>query len=76
MITGAIWALQVFDLDLVLSGWNPQRWNDVINTQVFREFRNGRLGYAATVGVVVLALSAVVALAQFRWYARGREGTA
>lgn len=71
MITGAIWALQVFDLDLVLSGWNPQRWNDMINTQVFREFRNGRLGYAATVGVVVLALSALVAIAQFRWYARG-----
>ncbi len=75
MITGVIWALQVFDLDLVLNGWNPQRFNDVINTQVFREFKNGRLGYAATVGVVVLALSAVVALAQFRWY-RSREGHA
>lgn len=69
-ITGAIWALQVFDLDVVMNGWNPQRWNDMINTQIFREFKSGRLGYAATVGVVVLALTAVVAAAQFRWFRR------
>ena len=71
-ITGAIWALQVFDLDVVMNGWNPQRWNDMINTLIFREFKSGRLGYAATVGTAVLVLTAVVAAAQFRWFkARG-----
>lgn len=74
-ITGAIWALQVFDLDVVMNGWNPQRWNDMINTQIFREFKSGRLGYAATVGVVVLALTAAVAAAQFRWFRRRGAAT-
>jgi ABC-type sugar transport system permease subunit len=74
LITGAIWALQVFDLDLVMTGWSPQRFNDMLNTHIFREFKNGRLGYSATVGVVVLALIAVVTYAQFRWL-RAAEGS-
>ena len=67
-------ALQVFDLDLVMTGWSPQRFNDMLNTHIFREFKNGRLGYSATVGVVVLLLIAVVTYAQFRWL-RASEGT-
>lgn len=66
LVIGAVWALQVFDLDLVMTGWNPQRWNDVLNTHLFREFKSGRLGYASTLGVVVLALSAAVTWAQLR----------
>ena len=69
-ITGAIWALQVFDLDLVMTGAGPQRWVDMINTQLFREFKSGRLGYAATIGVVILAMTAVVATIQFWWFRR------
>jgi multiple sugar transport system permease protein len=74
-ITGTIWALQVFDLDIVMNGWSPQRWNDMINTQIFREFKNGRFGYASTIGVVVLAMTAIVAAVQFRFFngrTRGR----
>jgi multiple sugar transport system permease protein/alpha-1,4-digalacturonate transport system permease protein len=67
LITGMIWALQVFDLDLVMSGWSPQRFNDMLNTHIFREFKNGRLGYSATIGVVLLSLIAAVTWAQFRW---------
>ncbi len=74
-ITGAIWALQVFDLDLVMTGWSPQRFNDVLNTHIFREFKGGRLGYSATVGVILLLLSAAVTWAQFRWL-RGSAGGA
>jgi multiple sugar transport system permease protein len=75
LVSGAIWALQVFDLDIVMTGPSPQRWNDVLNTHVFREFQNGRLGYAATVGVVVLVISALVTWAQLRWM-RPSEGLA
>jgi multiple sugar transport system permease protein len=67
LYVAAIWALQVFDLDLVMSGWSPQRFNDMLNTHIFREFKNGRLGYSATIGVVLLSLIAAVTWAQFRW---------
>ncbi len=76
LITGAIWALQVFDLDLVMTGWSPQRFNDMLNTHIFREFKSGRLGYAATVGVVLLSMTAVITYAQFRWLRTGSGGTA
>ncbi len=75
-IIGAIWSLQVFDLDLVMTGWSPQRYLDMINTHLFREFKNGRVGYAATIGVVVLALTALVTWAQLRHAGRGGEAAA
>ncbi|MHC5022587.1 MAG: carbohydrate ABC transporter permease [Planctomycetota bacterium] len=65
-VIGAIWALQVFDLDLVMTGWSPQRCTDMLNTHLFREFKNGRLGYASTIGVIVLALTALVTWIQFQ----------
>jgi ABC-type sugar transport system permease subunit len=74
-ITGAIWALQVFDLDLVMTGWSPQRCVDVLNTHLFREFRNGRMGYSATIGTVLLLLSGLVTWAQLR-FVRGAGGRA
>ena len=73
LITGMIWALQVFDLDLVMTGWSPQRFNDMLNTHIFREFKNARLGYSATIGVALLSLIAAVTWAQFRWL-RAAEG--
>ena len=76
MITGTIWALQVFDLDVVMNGWNPQRFNDLLNTHIFREFKNGRLGYSATVGVVLLSMIAAITYAQFRWLRAGSGGRA
>lgn len=74
LITGAIWALQVFDLVWVLTGGAEQRWTDVLNLHLYREFAANRLGYAATIGVAVLVLSAVVTIVQLRW-AAGRRAT-
>jgi len=70
VITGAIWSLQVFDLVWVLTGGSEQRWTDVLNTTLYREFAANRLGYAATIGVIVLVLSALVTMAQWRWFER------
>jgi multiple sugar transport system permease protein len=66
LVTSGIAALQVFDLVWVMTGGAPQRWTDVLNTHLYREFTAGRLGYAATIGVIVLALTAVITAAQFR----------
>jgi len=66
-ITGAIWALQVFDLVWMMTGGAEQRYTDVLNAHLYREFAANRLGYSATVGVLVLVLSATVTAAQFRW---------
>jgi multiple sugar transport system permease protein len=74
LITGAIWALQVFDLIWVITGGAEQRWTDVLNAHLYREFAANRLGYAATIGVFVLLLSAAVTVAQFRWFRSSGEG--
>jgi multiple sugar transport system permease protein len=68
-ITGVIGALQVFDLVYMMTGGGG-RWTTVLNVQLYEEFSNNRLGYAATLGVGVLLLSAVVTLAQLRWFRR------
>jgi multiple sugar transport system permease protein len=74
LITGAIWALQVFDLVWVITGRAQQRYTDVLNTHLYREFEANRLGYAAAIGVIVLILSAIVTAAQFRWLRATGEG--
>ena len=74
LITGAIWALQVFDLVWVVTGGAEQRWTDVLNAHLYREFAP-RPGYSAAIGVFVLLLSALVTAAQFRWF-RSEEARA
>jgi len=69
LITGAIGALQVFDLVYVMTGGGGS-WTTVLNVQLYEEFANNRLGYAATIGVGVLVLSAVVTVVQLRWFRR------
>jgi ABC-type sugar transport system permease subunit len=73
LITGAIWALQVFDLVWVITGGAEQRWTDVLNAHLYREFAANRLGYSATVGVFVLVLSAIVTVVQL--HRAGREAS-
>jgi len=73
LITGTIWALQVFDLVWVVTGGAEQRYTDVLNAHLYREFAANRLGYSAAVGVFVLVLSAGVTAAQFLWF-RTTEG--
>ena len=69
LITGVIGALQVFDLVFIMTG-GAGRWTTVLNVQLYAEFTNNRLGYAAAIGVIVLLLSAVVTVLQFRWFRR------
>jgi len=46
----------------------------MLNVYLYREFTRSRLGYSATIGVVLLAATALVTLAQVLWW-RGRERT-
>lgn len=70
LITGMIWALQVFDIVLIMIGAIEQRWTDVLNLYLYREFIHNRLGFSAMIGVVVLVLTAAVTLGQLWWWRR------
>jgi ABC-type sugar transport system permease subunit len=76
LITGMIGALQVFDIVLVMVGAIEQPWTDVLNLYLYREFGHNRLGYAATLGVIVLALTVIVTVAQLLWLRSSREASA
>jgi ABC-type sugar transport system permease subunit len=60
LITGMIGALQVFDVVVVMIGMFEQPWTDVLNIYLYREFTRSRMGYAATIGVVVLAATTLI----------------
>ncbi len=76
LVTTMITALQVFDIVYVMIGEIEQPWTDVLNLYLYREFRQSRLGYAATVGVVVLCATVLITLVQFFGFARRQETTA
>jgi multiple sugar transport system permease protein len=76
LITGMIGALQVFDIVLVMLGTFEQRATDVLNLCLYREFSRSRLGYASTIGVVVLLATILVTAAQFLWSRSSREAAA
>jgi len=69
LITGALGALQVFDLVWVMTDGGGD-WTTVLNVRLYEEFTQNRLGYASTIGALVLALSAAATALQFRWYRR------
>ncbi len=73
LITGLIGALQVFDIIIVMMGQFEQNWTDMLNVYLYREFGRSRLGYAATIGVVLLAATGLVTAAQLALWRRGRE---
>ena len=74
LVTGFIGALQVFDLVWVMTEGSGT-WSTVLNVQLYKEFSANRLGYAATIGVVLLVLSATVTWMQFRWHRVRGGGT-
>ncbi|HZW09052.1 MAG TPA: sugar ABC transporter permease [Phycisphaerales bacterium] len=66
-VTGVIGALQVFDIVLVMTTAEVESGStNVLNWYVYREFKAGRYGYAATLGAVVFALTLAATLAQLR----------
>jgi len=76
-VTGAISALQVFDIVIVMIGSVRQEWTEVLNFALYREFARNELGYAAAIGCLILALSAGVAAGQLRWASwRAQKGAA
>jgi multiple sugar transport system permease protein len=76
LITGAINALQVFDVVYVMFSRAGSDWADVLNLYLYREFQRARIGYAAMIGVVVLVITALVTIAQFWWMRKGEAVSA
>lgn len=76
LITGMIGALQVFDVVLVMIGTSAQGWADVLNLYLYREFTLNRLGYASTIGVVILILTILITALQWRAMASRAEAAA
>lgn len=76
LITGMIGALQVFDVVLVMIGTSAQGWADVLNLYLYREFTLNRLGYASTIGVVILILTILITALQWRVMASRAEAAA
>jgi len=76
LVTGMIGALQVFDIVLVMVGTFEQRSTDVLNLYLYREFVRSRLGYAATIGVIVLLATALVTALQVAWRRSDLEAAA
>lgn len=64
LITGVIGALQVFDLIWAITVAAETDATNVLNLYVLREFQRSRLGYAATIGVVIFALTLAATAAQ------------
>lgn len=69
-VTGAIGALQVFDVVWAMTAEAESDATRVLNTLIFREFQQSRFGYASAVGVVIFAVTALV-LAAPRLLRRG-----
>ncbi|GMV25612.1 MAG: sugar ABC transporter permease [Phycisphaerae bacterium] len=65
LVTGVIGALQVFDIIWAMTSGTETNATVVLNLSVFREFQQSRLGYAAAIGVVIFAMTAIATALQF-----------
>ena len=62
-VLNTIHGLKAFDLIFALTGGGPGSLTEVLNVAVFREFSMGRYGMATALGVVVFAITAIIAVA-------------
>jgi raffinose/stachyose/melibiose transport system permease protein len=62
VVLNAIHGLKTFDLIFALTGGGPGSLTEVLNIAVFREFSMGRYGMATALGVVVFAITAIIAV--------------
>lgn len=62
LITGAIGALQVFDLAWAMTAGVENDFTNVLNLYVYREFQQSRLGYASAIAVVIFLLTMLATL--------------
>jgi ABC-type sugar transport system permease subunit len=72
LVTGAMGALQAFDVVWALAGAADSSSTDVLNWFAFRQFQQNRLGYAAAAGAVIFAITALATLAQVALAGRRR----
>jgi multiple sugar transport system permease protein len=70
LVTGVIGALQVFDIVWAMTVGTETTGTTVLNLYVYREFQQSRLGYAAAIGAVIFALTAIATAAQLLLYRR------
>lgn len=63
LVLNIIQGIKVFDIIYALTGGGPGQLTEVINTQVFREFSDGRYGMSNTLSVIVTVFTLMVALA-------------
>ena len=71
VVLNTIHGLKVFDMIYALTGGGPGSLTEVINTQVFKEFGDGRYGMSNALGVMVFLLTALVAIYMKRLLSRG-----
>ncbi|MCL4220466.1 MAG: sugar ABC transporter permease [Phycisphaerales bacterium] len=71
LITGVIGSLQVFDLVFIMTGRTETLRTTVLNLEIYRNFTYGSYGYAAAIGVLIFALTAIVTAGQLAWFGRG-----
>ncbi len=62
-VLNTIHGLKTFDLIFALTGGGPGSLTEVLNVAVFHEFSIGRYGMATALGVVIFAITAIIALA-------------
>ena len=61
-VLNTIHGLKTFDLIFALTGGGPGSLTEVLNIAVFHEFSIGRYGMATALGVVIFAITAIIAL--------------
>lgn len=66
LILNLINGFKVFDLVYILTKGGPGNLTQVLNTAVFQEFSAGRYGMATAFGVILLIITAVVALSALK----------
>lgn len=66
LILNLINGFKVFDLVFVLTKGGPGNLTQVLNTAVFQEFSAGRYGVSTAFGVILLLITAVVALSTLK----------
>lgn len=62
VILNIIHGVRVFDIIFALTGGGPGQLTEVINTQVFREFSNGRYGMSNALSFIAMLFTLIIAI--------------
>lgn len=75
VVLNLIHGIRVFDIIYALTGGGPGQLTEVINTQVFREFSDGRYGMSNALSVIVTIFTLLFAMSTKRALTGEVEGT-